>query len=34
MLECVWKRKLLYTVSKYINWYSHCEEQYGSSSKN
>ena len=32
--EYVEKREHLYTVGRNVNWCSHCEKQYGSSSKN
>jgi len=28
------KREPSYTVGGNVNWYTHCEEQYGESSKN
>ena len=31
--EAVEKRELSFTVGGNVNWYSHCEDQYGGSSK-
>ena len=32
--EDVEKKQPLYSVGENVNWYRHCGEQYGSSSKN